>query len=253
MAFTFGEWHNNSTNRAESYLKDANGQTAYFATGTSAILVNGQRYTVAASTFAPNRSETVNRLFGLTFDSRLSNDWRLESAFSLYQTPTDSLRTAASPTLSNGTVALSDGTGWNNADLRLIWEAGWRQGRPYRDGWSASRCLYVRLQKNTMPVNWLSEDSKTALTDRNYGRTQTQAIYLQDEWKFAPRFTLTAGVRQEQWQASKGEIYTSALGQKQFPANVKRAVLRPSFRWLGRQRLTGCCVARLARLSVSRR
>lgn len=212
LAFTFGEWRNDSTNRTESYLKNAAGQTVYSATGGSAILVNGQRYTVAASTFAPNRSETVNRLFGLTFDSRLSADWRLESAFSLYQTPTDSQRTAASPTAANGTLALSDGTGWNNADLRLIWKPdGGKAGHTVTAGLHHDAYTYDYEKYNA--GNWLSEGSKTTLTDRNYGRTQTQAVYLQDEWKFAPRFALTAGVRQETWQASKGEIYTSTLGQ----------------------------------------
>ncbi len=58
----------------------------------------------------------------------------------------------------------------------------------------------------------MNEGSKTALTNHNHGHTRTQALYLQDEWKFAPKWTLTAGVRQEKWQASEGEIYTSSLG-----------------------------------------
>ena len=212
LAFTFGEWRNDSTNRAQSYLKDAAGQTVTSATGTSAILVNGQRYTVAASTFAPGNSETVNRLYGLTFDSRLANDWRLESAFSLYQTPTDISRTASSPTAATGTVTFSDGTGWNNADLRLIWKPnGGKAGHTVTAGLHHDAYTYDYKKYNAL--NWLNESSKSTLTNRNYGRTKTQALFIQDEWKFAPRFSLIAGVRQEKWQATGGEIYTPGLGQ----------------------------------------
>src|SRR5574343_6705 len=212
LAFTFGEWRNDSTTRAESYLKNAAGQTVTSATGTSAILVNGQRYTVAASTFAPGNSETVNRLYGLTFDSRLADDWRLESAFSLYQTPIDISRAAASPTATGGSVAFSDGTGWNNADLRLIWKPnGGKAGHTVTAGLHHDAYTYDYKKYNAL--NWLNESSKSTLTNRNYGRTKTQALFIQDEWKFAPRFSLIAGVRQEKWQATGGEIYTPGLGQ----------------------------------------
>lgn len=215
LAFTFGEWRNDSMTTAESYLKNAAGQTVTSATGTNAILVNGQRYTVAASTFAPGNSETTNRLYGLTFDSRLADDWRLESAFSLYQTPIDISRSASTPTAAGGTAAFSDGTGWNNADLRLIWKpnAG-KTGHTVTAGLHHDAYNYDYEKYNVS--SWQNESSKTSLTNRNHGRTRTQAIFIQDEWKFAPRFSLNAGVRQEKWQATEGEIYTTALGTNSF-------------------------------------
>lgn len=215
LAFTFGEWRNDSTTRAESYLKNAAGQTVTSATGTSAILVNGQRYTVAASTFAPGNSETVNRLYGLTFDSRLADDWRLESAFSLYETPTDIARAASSPTATGGSVAFSDGTGWNNADLRLIWKPNsGKAGHTVTAGLHHDAYNYDYEKYNS--TSWVNESSKTALTNRNHGRTKTQALFIQDEWKLAPKWSLTAGVRHEQWEATQGLIYTTALGNNSF-------------------------------------
>lgn len=212
LAFTFGEWRNDSTNRSESYLKNAAGQTVTSATGTSAILVDGQRYTVATSTFAPNNSETVNRLYGLTFDSRLAADWRLESAFSLYQTPTDISRTASTPTSAGGTATFGDGSGWNNADLRLIWKPnGGTAGHTVTAGLHHDAYNYDYEKYNT--TNWHNASSKTTLSNRNHGQTKTQAVFIQDDWKFAPRFSLIAGVRQEKWQASEGEIFTTGLGQ----------------------------------------
>jgi iron complex outermembrane receptor protein len=232
----------------KSYLKDAAGQTVTSATGTSAILVNGQRYTVAASTFAPGNSETVNRLYGLTFDSRLADDWRLESAFSLYQTPTDISRTASSPTAATGTVTFSDGTGWNNADLRLIWKPnGGKAGHTVTAGLHHDAYTYDYKKYNAL--NWLNESSKSTLTNRNYGRTKTQALFIQDEWKFAPRFSLIAGVRQEKWQATGGEIYTPAWART-VCVIVKKVAHRPSLHWPGRRHRTGCCAHRSARHSA---
>ena len=36
------------------------------------------------------------------------------------------------------------------------------------------------------------------------GETRTQALYLQDAWRFAPRWTLTLGARAEHWEAFDG-------------------------------------------------
>jgi len=209
LAFTFGEWRNDSTSRQESYLKNAAGQTV--SSGT--VLINGQRYNLTAGNFAPSRSDTVNRLYGLTFDSRLADDWRLESAFSVYQTPTDLTRTASTASSSGGSLAYGDGSGWNNADLRLIWKPR-GSGHTLTAGFHHDAYRYDYSKYNAS--NWLNEGSRTNLTNRNEGRTQTQAFYLQDEWKFAQNWTLTAGVRQEAWQATDGRIYTPALGNNSF-------------------------------------
>lgn len=215
LAFTYGEWRNDSTGTADSYLKNAAGQTVTSATNSSAILINGQRYTLSAANFAPSTGTTVNRLFGLTFDSRLAQDWRLESAFSLYQTPTDISRSANSATAQNGTATFGDGSGWNNVDLRAIWKPdGGKAGHTVTAGVHQDAYKYVSDKYNVS--NWQDEASKTALSSANRGRTSTQAIYLQDEWKFAPRFNLITGVRQERWQATEGQIYSTTLGQNSF-------------------------------------
>lgn len=207
LAVTYGEWHNDSRVSAASYLRNAAGQ----AVTSGTVLVDGVRYNLTAGNFAPSESEAVNRLFGVTFDSRLGADWHLESAFSIYQTPTDISRAANTATSTGGTVTYSDGTGWNNADLRLIWKPnGGQAGHQVTAGFHQDAYTYDYDKYNLN--SWLNEGSKTALTNHNHGHTRTQALYLQDEWKFAPKWMLTAGVRQEQWQASEGEIYTSSLG-----------------------------------------
>lgn len=215
LAFTFAEWRNHSETSAESYLKNAVGQTVTSATTASPILINGQRYSLTAANFAPGSSNTVNRLFGLTFDSRLAEDWRLETAISRYDTPTDISRAASSATASNGTTTFGDGSGWSNIDLRAIWKpnAG-KAGHAVMAGFHQDDYKYASEQYSVS--RWSNEDSKTRWNSTNRGRTSTQALYIQDDWKFAPQFTLITGVRQEKWQATEGSINTTALGQNNF-------------------------------------
>jgi iron complex outermembrane recepter protein len=209
LAFTFAEWRNDSTSSAETYLRNAAGQPVT----SGPIDIGGVRYTLSASNFAPGSSNTVNRLYGLTFDTRLAPDWRLESALSFYRTPTDVNRTAASATAANGTATFGDGTGWQNLDLRAIWKpAG--AGQTLTFGYHRDEYKYVSKKYNA--TDWQDEETRTALTGRNGGRTQTDAIYVQDEWKFAPRWLLTAGLRAERWQAFDGRIYSTALGDNRF-------------------------------------
>lgn len=216
-AFTFAEWRNQSTTRAESYLRNS-------ATGAMVdngnISVGGRRYSLTASNFAPGSSETTNRLYGLTLDSRLSPDWRLEMAASEYNTPTDVSRSANSASATAGTTTLGDDTGWRNADVRGIWKPSLgKAGHTVTLGYHADEYQLRSSTYNT--TDWRNESSRTTLTSRNAGTTRTQAAYAQDEWKFLPGWTLTPGWRHERWEAFDGRIFTTALGNNSFASRDK--------------------------------
>lgn len=218
LALTVAEWRNDSDTTSDGYLRNAAG--APVTSGN--ILVDGVRHTLTAAHFAPGSSITVNRLYGATFDSQLSANWRLELATSLYQTPTDVSRSAASATALNGSVTLGDDSGWRNLDLRARWKPdGGKAGHTVSMGYHHDDYEYLSRKFNA--TNWQDEGSRTALTGRNEGKTQTDALYIQDEWKFAPRWMLTGGVRQERWQAFDGGIYTAALGANQFSSREEKA------------------------------
>ena len=69
------EWRNSSTTTAESYLRNAAGGVV---TGGN-INVDGVQYSLSNAHFAPGSGDTVNRLFGATFDSQRRPDWRIEA------------------------------------------------------------------------------------------------------------------------------------------------------------------------------
>lgn len=219
LALTLAEWRNDSATSVDNYLRNA---ATGAAVSSGNILVDGVRYKLSAAHFAPGSSDTVNRLYGVSFDSQLSPDWRLEAAGSIYRTPTDVSRSASSATSAGGSVTLGDGTGWRNLDLRAVWKPQRGQaGHTVTFGFH--RDDYEYLSRTYNATSWRVEDTRTTLTGRNEGRTQTDAVYVQDEWKFAPRWLLTAGVRQERWQAVDGSIYSTALGNNRFAEREEKA------------------------------
>ena len=211
LALTVAEWRNNSTTTADSYIRNAAGTPVT----SGNINVNGVQYSLSASHFAPGSSETLNRLYGLTFDSQMSPDWRFEGAMSLYDTAVDITRAATNATAAGGSVTFGDGTGWQNLDLRSVWKPGQgKYGHALTFGYHRDAYRYVSNKYNA--TNWRDENTKTTLSSRNEGRTRTDALYVQDEWKFAPRWMLTAGLRHERWQAYDGNIYSTTLGNNNF-------------------------------------
>jgi iron complex outermembrane receptor protein len=58
-------------------------------------------------------------------------------------------------------------------------------------------------------ANWIS-GTAAATTALSLGRTSTEALWVQDAWRFAPRFKLTLGARQESWRAYDGQNFSAA-------------------------------------------
>jgi iron complex outermembrane recepter protein len=225
-SYTLGIWQNVSDGSVDSYLRDAAGNTVYNAGSSYAnpfkfVRIDGKDYTVSAA--VPSRSESEHWMHGLALTSNTGGAWDYELVASLYDQKKDISRTAV-PTVGTdnglgatrppGTITYADGTGWQNADLRGTWRSGGAHTLNF--GVHHDRYELVNNSYNDKAVmtDWLTADpdrSKKANAG-SYGVTQTDALYLQDDWRFAPDWTLLAGVRQEQWQASGGLNRTTTTG-----------------------------------------
>lgn len=211
-ALTWAEFRNESDKTAESYLRDTSGNTVWGTTSgtagsryTNVSIGNGKYIKVKASDFGLSREDTLNRLLGVTASSKLTDQLRLEMAASDYSTPKDTNR-AASDGMSAagggvGTITRGDDTGWRNLDLRSIWKPA---NHTVTTGYHYDEYRLSSLKYNTN--NWLT-DTTTTLQTKAEGKTRTDALYIQDAWKLAPRWTLTTGLRHEQWQAFDGLNY----------------------------------------------
>ncbi|MDP2031626.1 MAG: TonB-dependent receptor [Thiobacillus sp.] len=208
-ALTYGYFRNDSFNDTQTYLTNA-------ATGAEVwggtVNIDGLNY-IVGTTLAPSDSNTENTLLGLSLNSKLSADWRVEFSASDYRTLTDVSRTpttntaAAQPGANGGAgrIVLGDGTGWGTFDARAIWKSPQR-AHEVSFGYHYDR-YHIESQTFTA-TNWRNDASiGAAPTSAFEGDTRTDALFVQDAWKLDPRWMLTAGVRQERWQALDGLRY----------------------------------------------
>ncbi|BAN36351.1 outer membrane receptor protein [Sulfuricella denitrificans skB26] len=213
--YTLGVWQNNSDTSVDSYLKDALGNTVY----NGNVKIDGTNYKTAS--LSPGHAESEHWMQGFSVKSNTRGEWDWEAAVSAYDYNKDISRTA-NYTANNGVdlgtgairqggqVTLMDGTGWQTLDLRGEWrpDGDLKSKHQVSFGYHIDR---YELNSNTYTVatDWLT-GAAGALSSNSKGRTETQGLYLQDAWRFAPDWQLVVGGRQEYWKAFDGSNYNSA-------------------------------------------
>ncbi len=202
-AFTLGYWHQTYNSTTSSFLRDANGNPVY----SGKVAIGGYEYTIPAAALAPSLGHSENWLYGLTLKTRNATGWNGEAIASYYDIGNSVARTANSGAPGNGpgTVIFGDGTGWKTLDLRTTYtpvtpQAGWTN-HALSFGYHYDNYFLDNQSYNTL--NWRDGDA-ASFANAFVGKTQTQALYAQDEWRFLPRWKLVYGVRYEDWQAYDG-------------------------------------------------
>ncbi|OLL32390.1 ligand-gated channel protein [Burkholderia sp. SRS-W-2-2016] len=202
-AFTLGYWHQTYNSATSTFLRDADGNPVY----SGNVSIDGYHYTIPAAAMAPSRGYSENWLYGLALKTRYATGWNAEAIASYYDVSNSVARTAnaGGPDNGPGTALFGDGTGWKTLDLRSTYtpannEAGLANhalsfGYHY-DNYFVDNRSYTTL-------NW-RDGAANAFANGFAGKTQTQALYAQDAWRFLPRWKLVYGVRYEDWQAYDG-------------------------------------------------
>ncbi|WP_088280512.1 TonB-dependent receptor [Ideonella sp. A 288] len=231
--YTLGYWQNSSEGSVDSYLRDTQGRTVWNAGAALAnpfkfVRIDGADYTV--STAAPSRSRSEHWMHGLAVKTATGGAWDGELIASLYDqqkdlsrtaTPTNGFDSGEGEVRPGGQLTDASGTGWHNIDLRGTWRSN-GGGAPahtlsfglHHDRYELSSVTYGTA---AAPIaDWLTSTTGT-LNTNSFGKTQTRAVYLQDEWALAPHWTLVVGGRQEWWKAFDGSNFNagSAAAQRQ--------------------------------------
>lgn len=211
LTYTLGHWRNDSDSSVQSYLRNAAGSPVY----SGNLNIDGKRYTLAATALQPsyrNEEHTMNSL-AYRYDPKQRSDWAFELALTDYDIGKDrTLKpTIALPTASGGgagQVQLQDGTGWRTADLRADWrpERG-KLGHDVAFGYHYDQHVLSDRTYNTS--SWLAGNAG-ALSSANAGKTDTQAIYVQDAIRLGSDWKMTLGGRHEQWRAFAGSKSSGA-------------------------------------------
>ncbi|HZF80535.1 MAG TPA: TonB-dependent receptor [Rubrivivax sp.] len=226
VTYSLGLWRNDSKGTVDSYLRDITGRTVFNAGPAMAnplkfVRIDGQDYTLSPA--VPSRSHSEHVMHGLSIKTSTGGAWDGEVVASVYNQRSDVTRTATpgsgfdhglGAVRPGGQVSYADGTGWSNVDLRGTWRSQGKLASAHTlsFGLHADRYTLANVTYGTAaaPVaDWLLSDSGT-LNTSSHGKTETHAIYLQDEWRITPAWTLAAGARYEGWRAFGGRNYNAS-------------------------------------------
>lgn len=196
LSLSVVDWRQDSSNRTGSDLRDADGRVV----SSGNIAVDGRRYVLPANAFAPGDGDGERRLYGLSFSSQNDDGWRYEATASLFDVARDVSATSAGAGEGAGQVTYGDGSGWRTFDLRVDRR---REGDAHALAFGYHYDRYVQDSRTFDAADWRAR-SLTAFDNAFAGKTQTQALFAQDAWRFAPSWKLVAGVRVERWRAFDG-------------------------------------------------
>ena len=208
-SYLLGYWQNDSDVTVKSYLRDAAGNPVY----SGNVNIGGFRYTLATSAFQPSKRTEEHWMHGLSLKTDTKGEWDFGAAVTYYNFGKDEQRspTTALPAAQSGgagQIALADGNGWRTLDLKADWRPGLERGRHEASfGYHYDRYTLDSRVFNT--ANWLNGGTTTRVS-AFAGNTETQALFAQDAWRFAPDWKLTLGGRYERWHAFGGATSNSS-------------------------------------------
>ena len=213
--YTLGWWQNTSEGRPESYLRNAAGQPVYSGPAN----IGGRSYTLAPTAFPLTNDSQTHYMHGFSVKSNTRGEWDWEVAASLYDYANDQQRaaTVALPLAAiggAGTLQDQDGTGWTTLAAKGTWRPQGVGGAHIVDFGIGRDAYELAIAKNNVLGSWLDGPVLPGSVVSNVGgRTQTQSVWVQDSWGFAPQWKAVLGLRYEHWQAKDGFTATGTSSQ----------------------------------------
>jgi iron complex outermembrane recepter protein len=202
-AYTFGLFYNDDDSTVHSFLRDAAGQPVYAGT----LDIGGRTYAVANSAFSGSvynlRELDVAQALSLASHTGGVFDFELTATQFDFAKSRQRIAGGALPAAFSGgpgTTTSLDGTGWYTLDAKGTWRP---PGSPnvvtfgaHRDGFRLNNPKYALS-------DWTHGSAGATLTFSR-GRTETNALWLQDVWTITPQLKATIGGRYEHWRAYDG-------------------------------------------------
>ncbi|WP_022724157.1 TonB-dependent receptor domain-containing protein, partial [Rhodopseudomonas sp. B29] len=189
---TTAYWSNDANSDVQTYLRTATGVPTFG--GVAGFASNN--YTLHEKHLANSLSVKSDTKGTYDFDLSVSRyDFLQDIQRSPYGVGSGTSFTT------NGKIARLDGTNWTNGDAKGIWRPD--DFNEISFGVHADR-YYLNNPTYATPTWAGGSDSTSTLYSNGRGATQTQALWLQDAWKFVPDWKLTVGGRFEHWSATDG-------------------------------------------------
>ncbi len=212
LSYMLGLWQNQSHNHSASYLKDAAGRTV--STGT--VNIEGKSYSLPSNSFTESTWQQTHVMNALGLRSNTRGAWDWEAQLTDYRIVKDEQHTSLPQGTSGywGTVVNNPyGDGWRTLDVKGHWRsAAEGQGPRAHEVSFGVHADEYRLDASTTysratqgSSDWQRATSAGVLRSASRGTTRTQAVFVQDAWRFAPQWKLTPGLRVEDWSATDGQ------------------------------------------------
>lgn len=221
---TLGYWHDRYDSDTSTFLRDADGNKVY----QGKVNIGGYEYVIPASALAPSRGDSENWLYGLSLKTRNATGWNAQAIASYYDVARSVARNAnqGGPGDGPGTVTYGDGTGWKTLDLKSTYTQGAAAvGMAAHDLTFGYHIDSYFSDSETFNTDDWSSGGAGSFANAFQGRTQTQAWYAQDAWRFLPRWKFVYGLRYEDWRAYDG---SQSLGDVRVPyANARQQHVSP--------------------------
>ncbi len=199
--FSMSYWNRRYDSRNDTLLYDDAGRPVY----AGRVDIGGQAYTIDPGAMADSNGRSESALYGLSLKTRHAQGWNYSLNVSSFALMSDTQRTAslAGPNDGPGTLASNRGSGWKTLEAQASYTpAGHTPGSHHLVlGYHFDR---YRLDSDSFATDNWQTGAAGALAQAFQGTTSTQALYAQDAWLLAPRWTLTTGLRYEQWRAYQG-------------------------------------------------
>ncbi|MEM9160632.1 MAG: TonB-dependent receptor [Verrucomicrobiota bacterium] len=199
-------WKNDSEqDQVENYLTDVNGDPIWGGVYQS----QGQEFSVNSSHFRVSQRQREDILAGLTLGGDLPNDWEFDATLSYFNVIEDENRQSnLNPEDPNytpsGRVTWFDDTDWFTFDLNLGSRSAFQNDSlSLFAGYHFSDYNLALYQSNSNDWRVGSRDS---VRNNTGGQTSAQALFAQAGYQLNESWRLTAGFRQEWWDASGGYV-----------------------------------------------
>ncbi|HEX4179214.1 MAG TPA: TonB-dependent receptor [Caulobacteraceae bacterium] len=218
VAYGFGFFQNSDIAGVQTYLRNAAGKPVY----SGVLNIAGQTYSVPASAFSNDRYDLIEDhiLQSLSIGSHSGGTFDWTAIATVYNYLTDhqrgpSLAFPAGGAGGAGTITSFDGTGWETLDLKAIWRPQGADGTnivsfgAHQDGFRLANPKYNA-------ADWINGPASSVATI-GAGKTETEALWAQDQIGLTSALKLTLGGRFEDWRAFDGLNFSArpALAARQ--------------------------------------
>lgn len=226
LSYLLGIWTDDTSGDVRTFLTRADGTAAYSSGFNASVYTRDALHVAHALTFEGTSPRFDWHVTGTSY--RYAHD--------LQNTPTATLPGGFAG--GTGTIQRQDGTGWVTLDAKAAWRPNGSDEHVLSFGAHGDR--YALRSTTYAATNWRDSGTQGAAMALSRGRTRTLALWVQDQLRIAPDWTLTLGARQEWWRAWGGVNLASgqtlAQPERRFSGFSPKAALewRPAPGWSAR-------------------